>query len=376
MQYREFCDGNKVSLLGVGTMRMPCNEDGSINRPAAIEMIRTAIDEGGCNYVDTAYMYHNGDSERLVGEALKDGYREKVFLADKMPVWYVRSPENAREIFEEQLQKLDVDYIDYYLAHNLTKRIWKIAKQHQIPELMQELKDAGRVGKIGFSFHDDLETFKEIIDAFPWDFCQIQFNFMDKNYQAGVEGLKYAASKGLSVVVMEPLKGGRLTLKVPEDIQAIWDEAEPKRTPAEWALRWVADFPEVTCILSGMGSKEQVLQNVKTMETALPNSLTEKEHAIIDKVSARYNEAIKYSCTGCGYCMPCAKKIFIPDIVEYYNEIFLYGDTPSTRTSYSFIGEGKRASDCISCKACEAKCPQHLPISEIMKRAAELFEGK
>jgi len=373
MQYRQFNDGSKVSLLGVGTMRLPCNADGSINRPEAISMIRTAVDKGGVNYVDTAYMYHGGDSERLVGEALQDGYREKVLLADKMPVVMVRSPEQAREIFAEQLDRLQTDYIDYYLAHNITKKIWEIGKKHDVIPYLQELKEQGKIKRLGFSYHDDLEFFKEVVDAAPWDFCQIQFNFMDKNYQAGIEGLKYAASKGLSVIIMEPLKGGKLTEKVPAEIQAIWDSAEVKRTPAEWGLRWVANFPEVTCILSGMSSMEQLLQNIETMEDALPGTLTEAEMAVIDKVSDKYNETIKYSCTGCQYCLPCAKKIPIPDVIECYNEWHAYGDNAGTRLSYSWIPAGKTASASIDCKACEGKCPQHLPISQIMKEAAQAF---
>lgn len=373
MQYRQFKNGDKVSLLGVGTMRLPCLDNGEIDRPAAIKMIRDAIDKGGVNYVDTAYKYHDGDSEVLVGEALKDGYREKVYLADKMPVWLVKNEEELTEIFQEQLRRLNTDKIDYYLAHNLTKQIWKIAQKHNLMSFLDNLKATGKVGNVGFSFHDDFETFKEIVDAYPWDFCQIQLNYMDKNYQAGVAGLKYAAEKGIPVVIMEPLKGGKLTNNIPPEIAELWKEAKVQRTPAEWALSWVANFKEVVCILSGMSNYEQMEQNVQIMDKALPESLTVEELELIDKVSDKYNSLIKYSCTGCKYCIPCEKKIMIPDIIELCNDYNIYGDTPAGHMSYSWQTPGRTAGNCIECGVCEEKCPQHLPIREIMKETAEIF---
>ena len=375
MQYRTFNKtGQKVSLLGFGTMRLPEKEEGCIDEPKAIEMIRSAIDRG-VNYVDTAYMYHGGKSENLVAKALKDGYREKVLLADKMPAWMAKSEEDIKNIFEDQFKKLEVDGIDMYLVHNIDKPTWKRVKEYNVIPFLDRMKKEGRIKNLGFSFHDNFDLFKEVIDAYPWDFCQIQLNYMDAEYQAGVKGLKYAAEKGLQVVIMEPLKGGKLTDILPESIERYWSEAEVKRTPAEWALRWVADFPEVLTVLSGMNTQEQVDENIRIMSEAEPNSLTEKEHIIIKKVADEYNKLIKYSCTGCRYCLPCPQKIRIPEVIRIYNDWFLYDGNVKVKADYNMsLSEGKRASACVGCKSCESHCPQSLPISEIMKKAETIFE--
>lgn len=376
MLYRKFNKtGEDVSLLGMGTMRLPQNDDKTIDRETAIEMIRHSIDRG-INYVDTAYMYHDGESEKVVGEALKDGYREKVLLADKMPVWLAKDEEKMKEIFDTQFERLDVDCIDMYLVHNITAPVWKRANKFNLLPFLEEKRAEGKIKHIGFSFHDELSLFKEVVDAYDWDFCQIQLNYMDKNFQAGEEGLRYAASKGIPVVIMEPLKGGKLTDAVPATVQKMWDDAPVKRTPAEWAFRWVADHPEVMCILSGMSAPEQLEENLRILSAAEPNSLTAEEKEVIDKASDEYNKLIQYSCTECRYCMPCPKKIDIPDNISYYNEWFLYDQNPKVKKDYfTFTVEGRRASACVACKACEAKCPQHLPISEILKKTADLFEA-
>jgi hypothetical protein len=375
MEYRKFMKtGEDVSLLGVGTMRLPLLRNGEIDEAQAISMIRKAID-GGVNYVDTAYMYHGGKSEVVTGKALKDGYREKVFLADKMPAWYAKSEEDVRTLFEEQLKRLDVDCIDMYLVHNLTVPIWNIAKKHNVLPFLAEQRAQGKIKHIGFSFHDEIDFFKEVIDSYPWDFCQIQLNFMDAEFQAGVAGLKYAASKGIPVIVMEPLKGGKITDSIPSSIQEMWDGADIKRTPVEWAFKWVANFPEVMTILSGMSSMAQLEDNLRIFSDMKANSLTEKESEIIRNVSAQYNKLIQYSCTSCQYCMPCPFKLNIPSIISYYNDWFLFGENPKTREDYlTWNPPGKRASDCTDCKACESQCPQSLPISDIMKKAAAIFE--
>lgn len=371
MLYRKLKDGNEVSLLGVGTMRLPVMENGKIDRAATTKMLRAAIDECGVNYVDTAYMYHGGESELAVGEALADGYREKVYLADKMPAWLAHSHQELYNIFNDQLKKLGTDHIDYYLVHNLDKGVWDIAKKHGIFDFLDDIKARGLVKHVGFSFHDELPLFKEIIDAYPWEFCQIQFNFMDTKFQAGLEGLRYAAEKGLAVIIMEPLKGGRLTTNVPPQIQALWDSAPVKRTAPEWALRFVADFPEVTCILSGMGSEEMLRQNVATLSEGLPQSLTSEEKAIIEKVADEYRRSIKYACTGCEYCLPCPAKINIPEIMKFVNESAAYGRNGGSAMSYTWVNHF--ASECLECHACEGHCPQHLPISSVMKEAVEIF---
>lgn len=375
MQYRTFDKtGQKISLLGMGTMRLPVTEDGQVDRETAISMIRHSIDEG-INYVDTAYMYHDGESEKIVGQALKDGYREKVLLADKMPVWLAKDEEAMRSIFDEQFARLEVDVIDMYLVHNVTVPVWKRAQKFHLMDFLEEKRAKGKIRHIGFSFHDQLSLFKEVIDSYPWDFCQIQLNYMDKEFQAGEEGLHYAAEKGIPVIIMEPLKGGKLTDTLPPSVKALWKQAEIQRTPAEWALRWVANHSEILTILSGMSAPEQLEENLRILSQAKPNSLTEKELSIIDQVSSEYNRLIQYSCTSCKYCMPCPKKIDIPTAIRFYNEWFLYEGNPKIKADYpNWLVKDRQPGDCIACKACEDHCPQHLPISEIMKKTAEIFE--
>jgi uncharacterized protein len=377
MEYRTFANtGEKISLLGFGTMRLPIldEDSGRIDEPEAIRMIRHAIDSG-VNYMDTAYMYHNGFSEVVLGKALKDGYREKVFLADKLPVWYAKKESDLDLIFDKQLKRLDVDYIDFYLVHNLEQKVWEKVKKLKTLPFLEKMKAQGRIGKIGFSFHDDLDLFKSIVDEYPWEFCQIQLNYMDVNYQAGVEGLKYAGNKGLPVIIMEPLKGGKLTESVPESIQALWDQAPVQRTPAEWALRFIADFPEVLTILSGMSTMEQVEENIRVLSDAKVGSLTEEEHRLIKEAAHEYNRLIMASCTNCRYCLPCPQNISIPDAMDFYNQWHLYHSyTPIKRDFDIVMSAGRRPSDCIDCKACEERCPQHLPITDILRKTAEIFE--
>lgn len=374
MQYRIFKKFDKeVSLLGMGAMRLPETENGQINEPEAIDIIRSAID-AGVNYVDTAFGYHNGQSEGLVGKALKDGYREKVLLADKMPIWLAKDEEHMKEMFQTQLERLDTDYIDMYLVHSVNKPNWKRIKKLNLMPFLEEMKAAGKIKHIGFSFHDSYELFEEVLDSYPWEFCQIQLNYMDKDIQAGVKGLKLAAEKGLSVIIMEPLKGGKLTTGIPPTVQELWDNAPVKRTPAEWGFKWLANMPEVTLILSGMSSREQLQQNIATVSAADLNVLSDEERELIDKVSDEYNRLIKYSCTGCEYCLPCPQKLKIPDLIDTLNEWNIYGQNPATKMEYvEWVPEGRHASDCISCKACEKKCPQGLPIAQIMKETSEIF---
>ncbi len=369
MEYRTFKKtGEPVSLLGVGTMRLPLLESGEIDEPQAIAMIRKAIDSG-VNYVDTAYMYHDGKSEIITGRALKDGYREKVLLADKMPAWYAKGPEEVAAIFEEQLRRLDTDFIDMYLVHNVTGPIWKLVQKHGVLPFLEEQKAKGRIRRIGFSFHDELPLFRETVDAFDWDFCQIQLNYMDAGFQAGVEGLRYAGAKGLPVIVMEPLKGGKLTDVLPDSVRQLWENADVRRTPAEWAFRWVANFPEVTTILSGMSSMEQVEENLRIFADLKAGSLTPEEETLIRQAADQYNSLIQYSCTACKYCMPCTVKINIPGIISSYNDWFLFNRNPKIRQDYlTWNPPGRRAADCTDCLACVSRCPQGLPIPEIMKK--------
>lgn len=375
MQYRDF-RGEKVSLLGMGCMRLPMEtgDRKKIDESKAIDLIRKGIDKG-INYVDTAYVYQNGDSERVLGKALKDGYREKVFVADKMPLWLVKKGYNYEDLFQEHLNRLGIDRVDMYLMHTLDKNIWKLAKETDLLNFMIRKKKEGLIKYIGFSFHDNLELFKDIIDYFQWDFCQIQFNYMDIDYQAGLEGLVYASEKGIPVIVMEPLRGGRLTDRIPREVQAIWDDAPVKRSPAEWALRWVADFPQVSIILSGMSNEDQLLENIKVLNDSEVGSMTDKEKEIVGRVADKYRTLIRALCTGCEYCLPCPKKLRIPELIEIYNEWFIYEGHKICKSHYFNIPRGKRASDCIGCKECEERCPQQLAIADIMAKCKDIFES-
>ncbi|MDR1029186.1 MAG: aldo/keto reductase [Clostridiales Family XIII bacterium] len=373
MKYRTFPKtGEKVSLLGFGCMRLP-ESDGRIDEAEAIRMIRYAIDNG-VNYVDTAYMYHGGKSEPLVGKALKDGYREKVLLADKLPIVFVKESSDQQRFLDEQLERLDLPYIDMYLAHDINEKSWEKVKKFDTLRFMEEKRNEGVIKHVGFSFHGETPAFfREVIDAFPWDFCQIQLNYMDAELQAGVEGLKYAASKGIPVVIMEPLKGGKLTDVLPGPIKAYWDRIGAKRTPAEWGFKWVANFPEVMTILSGMSTFEQVDENIRILSDAEANALTPDELDIIERVAAEYNGLIPYSCTACRYCMPCPERLNIPYLISLRNEATIFESPDKIAfTINSFVRP--KPSACISCRQCEEKCPQHLPIADIMDESERMFE--
>jgi predicted aldo/keto reductase-like oxidoreductase len=353
-------------------MRLP-ESDGRIDEAEAIRMIRYAIDNG-VNYVDTAYMYHGGKSEPLVGKALKDGYREKVLLADKLPIVFVKESSDQQRFLDEQLERLDLPYIDMYLAHDINEKSWEKVKKFDTLRFMEEKRNEGVIKHVGFSFHGETPAFfREVIDAFPWDFCQIQLNYMDAELQAGVEGLKYAASKGIPVVIMEPLKGGKLTDVLPGPIKAYWDRIGAKRTPAEWGFKWVANFPEVMTILSGMSTFEQVDENIRILSDAEANALTPDELDIIERVAAEYNGLIPYSCTACRYCMPCPERLNIPYLISLRNEATIFESPDKIAfTINSFVRP--KPSACISCRQCEEKCPQHLPIADIMDESERMFE--
>ncbi|GFN34794.1 aldo/keto reductase [Tepidimicrobium xylanilyticum] len=371
MQYRSFTKDNiKVSALGFGCMRFPTldNDSSKIDEVKTIEMLRYAIDHG-VNYIDTAYNYHQGNSEYMVGKALKDGYRDKVYLATKLPSWLIKNYEDFDKYLNEQLKKLDTEYIDFYLLHTLNKEFWDNLKSLDVFKFLENAKRSGRVKYVGFSFHDELDVFKEIIVSYEWDFCQIQLNYLDRSYQAGEEGLKFAYNKGISVVIMEPIKGGKLTNPSGE-IKSVWDLSETRRTPAEWALRWVLNHEEVSVLLSGMSTLDQVKENIATVSNATPNSLTEEEIQLIDKVTEIYGQKVKVGCTGCEYCLPCEVNVNIPYIFQLYNDIYVFGTEVNSKRLYkSYIENGKDASKCMECGKCEALCPQGLEIREHLRQA-------
>ncbi len=371
MQYRKFTrDKLDVSLLGFGCMRFPVlNGDSSqIDEEKATEMLHYAIDNG-VNYIDTAYNYHQGNSEIFVGKALKNGYREKVYLATKMPVWLAETYQDFEKLLDEQLEKLDVDYIDFYLLHSLHEKTWNRIEKLNILKFLDEAKEKGKIKYAGFSFHDELPVYKKIIDSYNWDFSLIQLNYMDRHYQAGIDGLKYADEKGISLVIMEPIKGGKLATG-PEDVKQVWNKSSIKREPAEWALKWVYDFEEVSVVLSGMSTLDQVKQNIKLTSDSLAQSLTSQEHELIDEVSHLYRERTKVGCTSCDYCMPCPHGVSIPNIFSLYNNYYIYGTEDHSISTYkNFIDKGKDSSVCTECGECEQVCPQHLEIISLLKDA-------
>jgi predicted aldo/keto reductase-like oxidoreductase len=378
MQYRKIeKNGDQLSVLGYGAMRLP-TKNGRTDEKRAIEQIRYAIDHG-VNYLDTALMYMN---EPLVGRALKDGYREKVKLATKLPPWTVNKEEDLRSTFKVQLENFKISYIDYYLLHGLNKANWGKMLEFNALEFLDEIKKQEKILNAGFSFHGDIDTFKEIIDAYDWDFCMIQYNFLDEKNQAGTEGLEYAASKNIPVIVMEPFRGGNLTRNVPEEIQAIWDEAEVKRSPAEWSLRWLLNHPEVTCVLSGMNEEEHIKENIRIADEALPNSLTEDELKLVERVADKYRELMETGCTGCRYCMPCPKGVDIAKCFEFYDsaKLFNTGNIQSKVMYAAGLGvmnDGKPgfASKCTKCGKCEKHCPQELPIMDLLDDVSKEMEG-
>lgn len=379
MQYRRFGKLDwKCSVLGFGCMRLPIQgEDKSnINEPEATKMLHYAIDHG-VNYIDTAYPYHGGNSERFLGRALKGGYREKVRLATKLPCWLIESPKDFDKYLNEQLEKLQTNHIDFYLLHGLNQDRWNKMRDLDVLEWAEGAVADGRLGYIGFSFHDRYEVFKEIVDAYDkWTFCQIQYNYIDIENQAGTKGLKYAASKGLAVVIMEPILGGRL-VSPPQPIQDLWDTAARKRTPADWALQWLWNQPEVSVVLSGMSTMQHVKENIASANASGIHTLTEEELALVAQVREKYQELCPIPCTKCGYCMPCPNGVNIPRNLEIYNEGVMYDKPDHARQAYSWLSEDERASACIQCRECEEQCPQSIPISEWMPRIHEVLgEGQ
>ena len=377
MQYKKFGPlGFQVSTLGFGCMRFPKTgpDPASIDEREAIRMLNTAVD-GGVNYLDTAYPYHKGQSEVLVGKALKQGLKGRVKVATKLPLWLAKEPGDLDKFLDEQLEKLGVEAVDFYLIHSLNRKLWAKGRELDVLAFLERALKEGKIGHAGFSFHDQLGLFREIVDAFPWTFCQIHLNHVDRHYQAGLEGLEYAAGKGLAVVVMEPLRGGNLAVRVPAEVQEVWDRAEEKRSPVEWALRWLWSREEVSTVLSGMSTLEQVEENIRLAASPQP-PLTDGERALYDEVREMYLAKSRVNCTGCGYCQPCEQKVSIPDILGLYNDIFMYGASEEFIRTYGRMKELKMdASLCTQCGQCQEACPQQLPIMDILQEA-EKYRGQ
>ena len=366
----------KVSALGFGAMRLPVigGDPGEIDQPEAIRMMRYAIDNG-VNYVDTAYPYHRGKSEALVGKVLENGYGEKVRLATKMPTWRVKSQRGMDKYLLEQLSRLQTNQVSFYLLHGLNRKEWRRLKELNVLDWAEKKIGDGKFEHLGFSFHDDYPAFREIVDDYNgWTLCQIQYNYMDADYQAGTKGLRYAASRGLAVVVMEPIAGGRLAINPPGEIRARWDK-EPRRKPAEWALQWVWNHPEVSVALSGMSTMQQVAENVRSANRSSPNSLSLKELKLIDRVKHLYKKLGFVGCTNCQYCMPCPEGVNIPQILALYNEYYTANRSVKVKKRYrESVTAETMASRCVGCGNCEELCPQSLSIPEVLRKAKAIFE--
>ena len=372
--------GCEVSILGFGCMRLPMKDSNQsaadrfdpnkfIDEELAIELIHYAKSQG-INYFDTAYPYHSGKSEPLLGKAVH-GFRKDILIATKLPSWMVKGPEDFENFLNEQLQRLATGYVDFYLLHGLGRQTWSKMKEMGALGFLDKILRDGRVRFVGFSFHDDVRIFKEIVDAYDWALCQIQYNYLDRKYQAGQEGLEYAAGKGLGVVVMEPLRGGRLAVagQIPEKVQTIWDSAPEKRSPAEWALRWVWDHPGVSTALSGMNSMAQLQENLEIAAEGRAHSLSPKDLTLIDRVAETYQKMLTIECTSCSYCLPCPQGVNIPHNFRLYNDHHMFKDQEINFLLYNrMTAPEQRASNCSECGECEQRCPQQIKIIEGLKK--------
>lgn len=376
MRYREFGKtGEKISILGFGCMRFP-QIDGKIDEEKTIEMVRYAIDNG-VNYIDTAYPYHNGESEIVVGKILKDGYRERVNLATKLPSWEINSREDMDKYFNEQLKKLQTEQIDFYLIHALDKGLWENLVENNILDFLNEIKKSKKVRYVGFSFHDKYEVFKEIIDSYDWDFTQIQYNYLDEEYQAGTKGLEYASKKDMGVIIMEPLRGGKLANNLPNDILEIINKSDSKKSPAQWAFKFLYNKPEIGIVLSGMSNMEQVIDNIRICnEDGVANSMNLENEKVIEALRDTLKSKIKINCTNCKYCMPCPNGVNIPACFECLNNSSMFNDIEGIKNNmYRYlIEQNTDASKCIKCGKCEKSCPQHIDIINKLKKVKETFE--
>lgn len=378
MQYRvDPRTGRRLSVLGLGCMRFPGSVPGRPDQHRAEAIIARAV-ERGVNYLDTAYLYPG--NEAVVGAALEHlGLRDQVFLATKLPHASCKDGADLDRIFNEQLRRLRTDRIDYYLIHNITSPAqWTRLVGLGIEAWIARQKAAGRIGAIGFSYHGSAGDFSLVLDAYDWDFCQIQYNYIDEHTQAGRRGLQYAASKGIPVIIMEPLRGGRLVNALPPKALKVFAQAEPRRTPAEWALRWLWDQPEVTVVLSGMNTMEMVAENCRIADQARPGTLGEAERALFETVKGAINEKIKVGCTGCGYCMPCPKGVDIPGAFRCYNARYTEGFYTGMKEYFmctTLRGQRSNASQCVKCGRCEAHCPQGIHIREELDHVKRVLEG-
>ncbi len=378
--------GETVSRLGFGCMRLPTlspSDPSSIDEKLATAMVRKAIDRG-VNYVDTAYPYHRngdlatpGESEPFLGRCLKDGYREKVKIATKLPTWLVEREAEMHKILDAQLKRLGVGHIDFYLAHNLNASVWPKMRNVGLLYFLNQARKDGRIKHAGFSFHDNYALFEDIVGAYDWSFAQIQYNYLDVDFQAGRRGLELLAARGLGVVVMEPLRGGFLIHHMPAEMKAHLAGIRPDWSLADWGLRWLWSRPEINVVLSGMSNLPQTSENLGIADKAEP--LSAKENAALDTVRGYFRERTRINCTGCGYCMPCPSGVNIPKVLAIYNDYFMVDTEANHQRAKAIyrvqVREHEAARHCVACAQCEGHCPQSLPISQEMSNAAEVFQG-
>jgi len=366
MHYRKFGKLDwQASALGFGCMRLPTidGKSGNIDQEKVTKMIHRAV-EAGVNYFDTAYVYHDQQSENALGKALEDGYRQQVRIATKSPIWLIKESADFDRLLDQQLRRLQTDKIDFYLLHSVDHNSWEKIQRLGLLRRAEAAKIDGRIGCLGFSFHDKLETFNQIVDGYgAWDFCQIQYNYLDVDFQAGTAGLRHAASKGLAVVVMESLRGGKLAADLPAT-RPLWHSASRQRKPADWALQWLWNQPEVTLALSGMNTLDQVEENIASANISGVGQLTADEIGLIDKVREVLKSLSPIPCTSCEYCLPCPNGVNIPRNFDAYNQAAMFAALDDSRKAYKYwIPDDQKASACIQCDECRTKCPQQIPIS-------------
>lgn len=381
MQYRKFGKtGETVSALGFGCMRLPILNEKSenIDVKRAEEMLNYAYDHG-VTYFDTAYVYHRpmhqgiskGFSEDVLGNCFQGAKREKIFYATKLPTFVIQSPDEFEKTLHESLTSLKTDRIDFYLAHSLTKQTWDRMIQMGMLEFLQKAKESGKVRHLGFSFHDELPVFKEIVDSFDWEFAQIQYNYLDVRVQAGTEGLHYAASKNLGMVIMEPLRGGKLAVTPTEEVRNIWKKSQYDRSMAQRGLMFVWDDPAVSVVLSGMSTLDQVKENVRSADSAIAGTLSDFERSLYAEARKAYWNRTVVPCTGCEYCLPCPAGVNIPSNLNIVNELAMFGDVTLSKGNYEFQPPSERSENCVQCGVCLTKCPQHIQIPDHLQKLTE-----
>lgn len=375
MKYRKMPKSqDQLSKLGFGCMRLPTTANSQIDEDQTFAMLHEAYRQG-VNYFDTAWTYHDGASEPFLGRFLTQINRNKVFVATKLPCWLVKTRADMDDFLAKQLQHLQTDYIDYYLLHGLNKGSWAKMKELGVFDFLEKAKAEGKIRHAGFSFHDDYATFSQIVRAWDWDFTQIMLNYLDTQHQAGLRGLKLAASKQMGIISMEPLRGGKIIQNIPPEVERVWNEAKNTQSPVERALNWVWNIPECTVLLSGMSALEQVQENIELSKKAKPGMLSDKELQIYARARKAYLSRIPFLCSGCRYCMPCPNEVAIPNVLGEYMEAIMFENFTTNKEEYlRFIPENMRADKCIQCGECLSKCPQQIDIPKWMQVISEHYQ--